>query len=159
MVPLSVVDLLLQDLDLDGARAHVQQQVEVTVQHLDGEEVHLDHLRVLGVLLVAGLAVAEEDQPVGLRGAEIERYGARLLGVPLGQGDEGLRGLERDGVQGGHVLALEGHHAVDLHLGVALLGEAGELQPDVVVLVDHLQAESGCQPGRRKPAVGRGRLS
>lgn len=45
MVPLSVVDLLVDGPGLGGAWAHVQQQVQVAVQHLDGKEVHLQHGR------------------------------------------------------------------------------------------------------------------
>lgn len=41
MIPLSVVDLPVDGLGLGGSRAHVQQQVQVAVQHLDGEEIHL----------------------------------------------------------------------------------------------------------------------
>ena len=139
MVPLPVVDLLVEGACLGSARAHVQQEVQVALQHLDGEEVHPERLRVLGPFDgLLGLPVAEEQQPVGLGGAEVERDRARLLGVPLVQGDEGLGRFEGDGVEGRHVLALEGHHAVDLHLGVPLLRHPGELQTHIVVFVHDL---------------------
>ena len=59
--------------------------------------------------------MAEEHQPVGLRGPEVEGDGARLLGRPLAQRHVGLGRVEGHGVQGGHALTLEGHHAA--HLG------------------------------------------
>ena len=95
-------------------------------------------LAARGFLALLGLAVGEEDEAVGLGGAKVEGDGAHALGVPLGQADVGLGGLEGDGVQGGHVLALEDHVALDLHLGVHDAGQAGKLQTDVVVLVNHL---------------------
>uniref|UniRef100_A0A4W4FJ78 Uncharacterized protein n=1 Tax=Electrophorus electricus TaxID=8005 RepID=A0A4W4FJ78_ELEEL len=145
VVPLAVVDLLVDRPRLGGARAHVQQQIQVSVQHLDGEEVHLQCEGALGLLgLLLGPPVAEEQQAIGLRGAEVEGDGARLLGVPLVQGNEGLRGLKRDGVKSGHVLTLEGHHTMDLHLVVALQSQPGELQSHVVVFVYHL---SNDRPG------------
>lgn len=140
MVPLAVVDLLVHCPGLGGPRAHIQQQVQVAVQHLDGKEVHLETLgtfRVFGLLL--GLAVTKEQEAVGLGGAEVEGDGARLLGVPLVEDDERLWRLERDGVQRGHVLALEGHRALYLHLRVAQLGQPGQLQPHVVVFVHDLE--------------------
>uniref|UniRef100_A0A8C4I1Y3 Uncharacterized protein n=1 Tax=Dicentrarchus labrax TaxID=13489 RepID=A0A8C4I1Y3_DICLA len=67
----------------------------------------------LGVLLTAGsvfsllgFAMGEEDKAVGLGRAEIERDGSHPLGVPLGEADVGLGSLERNGVQGGHILTL-----------------------------------------------------
>lgn len=141
MVPLAVIDLLIDCPGFGGSRAHIQQQVQVTVQHLDGKEVHLETLGILGVFgLLLGLAVAEEQEAVGLRGAEVEGDGARLLCVPLVEDDERLGRLERDGVQSGHVLALEGHGAVDLHLQVAQLGQPGQLEPHVVVFVHNLES-------------------
>lgn len=83
--------------------------------------------------------MGEEDQAVGLRGAEIKGDGSRPLGVPLGEADEGLRGFERNGVQGGHVLTLVRNLTHDFHLEVHDPGQAGQLQANVVVLVHHLQ--------------------
>lgn len=74
--------------------------------------------RVLALLL-ARLAVAKEHEAVGLGGPEVEGDGARLLGRPLAQSHEGLRGVKGHRVQRGHALALEGHHAA--HLGTRRL--------------------------------------
>lgn len=141
MVPGAVVDLCLRGLDLNCSRAHVQQQVQPPVQQLHGKEVHLVVLLALGVPAVLGLAVGEEDQPVGLGGAEVEGDGAHALGVPFGQGQVGFRRLEVDGVQRGDIFTLEDHVALEFHLGVHNAGQAGQLQPDVVVLVHHLGEE------------------
>ena len=138
MVPGAVVDLSLRGLDLDGAGAHVQQQVQPSVQQLDRKEVHLVVLLALGVPSVLGLAVGEEYQPVGLGGAEVKRDGAHAFGVPFRQGQVGVGRLEVDGVEGGNVFALEDHIALEFHLGVHDAGEAGKLQPDIVVLIHHL---------------------
>ena len=139
MVPFAVIDFLVDRLGLCGSRAHVQQQVQMAVQHLDGKEVHLESLGVLGILpLLLGLAMAEEEKAVGLCGAEVKGDGARLLGVPLVEDDIGLWRLEGDGVQSGHVLTLKGHGTVDLHLGVTLPGQPGQLQSHVIVFVHNL---------------------
>uniref|UniRef100_A0A8C5HDC7 Uncharacterized protein n=1 Tax=Gouania willdenowi TaxID=441366 RepID=A0A8C5HDC7_GOUWI len=61
-------------------------------------------------------AVAEQQQAVGLRGAEVKRHGPRLLGVPPGQRQVGRRRLEGDGFQGLHVLAAEDQVAMDTDL-------------------------------------------
>lgn len=138
MVPGAVVDLGLRGLDLDGAGAHVQQQVQASVQQLHCKEVHLVVLLTLGVAPVLRFAVGEEDQPVGFGGAEVEGDGADAFGVPLGQSQVRVRGLEVDGVEGRDVLALEDDVALELHLGVHDAGEARQLQADVVVLVHDL---------------------
>lgn len=138
MVPVAVVDLALRGLDLDSARAHVQQQEETSLQELDGEEVHLVVALAAGVPSVLGLALRVKDEAVGLGGAEVEGDGAHALGVPLGQAQEGLWRLEGDGVQDGNGLALEHHVALHLHLGVHDAGQARQLQADVVVFVHHL---------------------
>lgn len=112
----------------------------MAIQHLNGKEVHLETLGTLGVFgLLLGLAVAEEQEAVGFGSAKVEGDGARLLCVPLVEDDERLWRLERDGVQRGHVLALEGHGALDLHLRVAQLGQPGQFEPHVVVFVHDLQ--------------------
>uniref|UniRef100_A0A8C9YQ21 Uncharacterized protein n=1 Tax=Sander lucioperca TaxID=283035 RepID=A0A8C9YQ21_SANLU len=138
MVPGAVVDLSLCGLDFDGAGAHVQQQVQPTVQQLHRKEVHLVVLLALCVPAVLGLAVGEEYQPVGFRGAEVKGDGAYAFGVPFGQGQVRVRRLEVDGVEGGNVFALEDHITLEFHLGVYDAGEAGQLQPDIIVLVHHL---------------------
>ena len=97
--------------------------------------------------------MGEEDEAVRLGGAEVEGDGAHPLGVPLGQADEGLGGLEGDGVQGGHVLAAVRHLALDLHLGVHDAGQPGQLQADVVVLVHHLHADEGVNQLKPVPCV------
>uniref|UniRef100_A0A672ZAM2 Uncharacterized protein n=1 Tax=Sphaeramia orbicularis TaxID=375764 RepID=A0A672ZAM2_9TELE len=83
MVPGSVVDLGLRSFDLDGARAHVQQQVQPSVQQLHGKEVHLVVFLALCVPPVLRLPVGEEYEPVGFRGAEVEGDGAHAFGVPF----------------------------------------------------------------------------
>lgn len=138
MVPNAIIDLGLRGLHLDGSRAHVQQQVQPSVQQLHCKEVHLVVLLALGVPPVLGLAVREEDQAIGLGGAEVKGDGAHALGVPLGQRQVGLGGLEVDRIKGGDVLALEHHVTLEFHLGVNDAGQAGQLQADVVVLVHHL---------------------
>lgn len=111
----------------------------MAIQHLYGEEVHLGSLGTLGVLwLLLGFAMAEQEKAVGLCGAEVKGDGARLLSVPLVKDYERLWCLERDRVQSGHILALEGHSAVDLHLGIAQLGQSGQLQSHVIVFVYNL---------------------
>lgn len=47
MVPLAVIDLLVDCPGLCGSRAHVQQQVQMAIQHLDSKEVHFKSLRTL----------------------------------------------------------------------------------------------------------------
>lgn len=138
MVPVAIVDLALRGFDLDGPRAHVQQQEEAALQKFHGEEVHLVVTLATGVPSVLGLALCVEDEAIGLGGAEVEGDGAHALGVPLGEAQEGFGRLEGDGVQDGHVLALEHHVALHLHLGVRDAGQARQLKPDVVVLVHHL---------------------
>lgn len=142
MVPLAVIDFLINRLGLRGSGAHVQQQVQVAVQHLNGKEVHLERLRILGILwLLLGLAVTEEQKAVGLRGAKVKGDGARLFRVPLVEYYKRLWRLEGDGVESGHILALEGHSAMNLHLGITQLGHTGQLKPHVVVFVHNLNWE------------------
>lgn len=86
--------------------------------------------------------MGEEDQAIGFRGAEVKGDGSHALGVPLGEADEGFRGLEGDGVQRGHVLTLVRHLTLDFHLGVHDASEAGQLQSNVIVLVHHLQSDT-----------------
>uniref|UniRef100_A0A8C8GMX2 Uncharacterized protein n=1 Tax=Oncorhynchus tshawytscha TaxID=74940 RepID=A0A8C8GMX2_ONCTS len=127
VVPLPIVDLLV-----DGSG------LGVAIQHLDGEEVHLQCQRGSHLGSLFGLSVAKEEKPVRLCGTEVEGDGARLLGVPLVERDEGPRGLEGDGVKGRHVLAFKGHNAVNLHFGITLFGHPGELESHVVVFIHNL---------------------
>lgn len=96
-------------------------------------------LAALGLLAFLGLAVGEQDESVGLGGPEVEGDRTHSLGVPLGEAEVGVRALEVDRVQGGHVLTLKHHVTLELHLGVYDAGQTGELQTDVVILVDHLE--------------------
>uniref|UniRef100_A0A8C7VED9 Uncharacterized protein n=1 Tax=Oncorhynchus mykiss TaxID=8022 RepID=A0A8C7VED9_ONCMY len=100
MAPLPVVHLLITGLQLDTPRPHVHETL--------------------------GAPVAEQQQAAGFCGAEVEGDGACFLGVPLGQGDEGLGGLKGDGVQGGHVLTAEDEVSVQADLRVPLDGQPGE---------------------------------
>uniref|UniRef100_A0A8C2WN20 Uncharacterized protein n=1 Tax=Cyclopterus lumpus TaxID=8103 RepID=A0A8C2WN20_CYCLU len=116
MVPLAIIDFLI--------------------------DFHLESVRILGIFwLLLGLAMAEEQKTVGLCGAEVEGDGARLLSVPLVEDDKRLWRLECDGVKSGHILALEGHSAMDLHLGITLLGHPGQLKSHIVVFVHNLNWE------------------
>lgn len=107
MAPFPVIDLLVAGLQLCFSRAHINQQVQIPVQQLHGKVISLQlptRLLLFGALRAA---VAEQQEATGFRSAEVEGDRTRLLGVPLGQGDEGLRGLKGDWVQGCHVLAAE----------------------------------------------------
>ncbi|KAJ0005079.1 hypothetical protein NQD34_011293, partial [Periophthalmus magnuspinnatus] len=141
VVPLSVVHLLVDRFRLGSPRAHVQQQIQMSIQHLNGKEVHFERLgvdrrHVLWRLL--GFSMAEEEQSVRLGGPEVKGDRAGLLGVPLVEDDVRLGGLKGDGVEGCHVLAFKSYGAVDFHLRIALFGQTGQLQPHVVVFVHNL---------------------
>lgn len=82
--------------------------------------------------------MGEEYQSVGFSGAEIKGDGAHTFSVPLWQGKVGVWGLKVDGVHSGNIFTLEYHITLEFHLGVNNAGKAGELQPDVVVLIHHL---------------------
>lgn len=138
MVPGAIVDLGLRGLYLDGSGAHIQQQVEPSVKQLHGKEVHLVILLAFRVPPVLSLAMGEEDQAIGLGGAEVEGDGAYTLGVPLWQCQVGLWRLEVDGVKRGNILTFKHNVALELHLGVDDAGQAGQFQSDVVVFVHHL---------------------
>lgn len=112
----------------------------MAVQHLNGKEIHFGSLGNLGIFrLLLGLSVAEEQKAVGLRGAEVKGDGTCLFGVPLVENYERLGCLKRDGVQGGHVLTFKSHGAVDFHLGIAQLGQPGQFNSYVIVLVHNLE--------------------
>uniref|UniRef100_A0A3Q0R1C9 Uncharacterized protein n=1 Tax=Amphilophus citrinellus TaxID=61819 RepID=A0A3Q0R1C9_AMPCI len=81
MVPFSVIDL--------------SQQVQVSIQHLNGKKIHL--ARILALLL-PGFAMAEKHQPIGFRRPEVKRDGSRLLRCPLAQRHVGLWGVKGHGV-------------------------------------------------------------
>uniref|UniRef100_A0ABI7YBF7 Uncharacterized protein n=1 Tax=Felis catus TaxID=9685 RepID=A0ABI7YBF7_FELCA len=118
--------------------AHVKQQVEVAIEEFHSKEVHLGVLLAPSILPLLGFAVSEEDQAVGLGGAEVKGDGTHAFGVPLGQTDVRLWGLEVDGVQCGHILTLEYNLPIDLHLGVPNPGQARQLQTDVIILINNL---------------------
>lgn len=112
----------------------------MAIQHLNGKEIHFGSLGNLGIFrLLLGLPVAEEQKAVGLRGAEVKGDGACLLSVPLVENYERLGRLERDGVQGGHVLTFKSNGAVDLHLGIAQLSQPGQFESHVIVFVHNLE--------------------
>uniref|UniRef100_A0AAY5KAY6 Uncharacterized protein n=1 Tax=Esox lucius TaxID=8010 RepID=A0AAY5KAY6_ESOLU len=97
MVPGPVVHLVLRSFDLDGPGAHVQ---------------YIWPLVYLSVLLAAlvflsflWFTMGEQDETIGFRGPEVKGDRAHSLGVPLG-------------VQSGHILTLEHHVSLDLHLRV-----------------------------------------
>uniref|UniRef100_A0A3Q3IL84 Uncharacterized protein n=1 Tax=Monopterus albus TaxID=43700 RepID=A0A3Q3IL84_MONAL len=109
MTPFTIIDLLVQ--------------VQITVQQL--------HSKVISFQLPSGFllfgtlraAMAEQQEAAGLCGAEVKGDRACLLGVPLRQGYEGLRGLKGDRVQGCHVLAAEHQVTVQGDFRVALNGQ------------------------------------
>lgn len=120
MAPLAIIQSLVTGFRLDAAGAHIHDQIQISVQELDGEEV--------GPGLPVGLralqaAMAEEQQATGLRGAEVERYGARLLCVPPGQSQVGRRRVEGDRLQGFHILAAEYQVTMDTDLRVSLFSQ------------------------------------
>uniref|UniRef100_A0A4W6D4C4 Uncharacterized protein n=1 Tax=Lates calcarifer TaxID=8187 RepID=A0A4W6D4C4_LATCA len=82
MAPLAVAEPRVTRFCLDAAGAHIHDQVEKSIQQLYGEEV-CPGLPVGLYSLQA--AMTEQQQAVGFRGAEVKRYGARLLCVPPGQ--------------------------------------------------------------------------
>lgn len=67
--------------------------------------------------------MAEQQESTRLCGAEVERDGPCLLGVPLGQGDEGLSGLKGDRVQGCHVFTAEHKVTIQGDFRVTLDGQ------------------------------------
>uniref|UniRef100_A0A8C7VY86 Uncharacterized protein n=1 Tax=Oncorhynchus mykiss TaxID=8022 RepID=A0A8C7VY86_ONCMY len=98
--------------------AHVQQQVQSSIQQLYSKEVYFVVLLPCCVPPVLGyLAV----------GPEVKGDRTHSLGVPLGEAEVGVGALEVDRVQGGHVLTLKHHVTLELHLGVYDAGQTGEL--------------------------------
>lgn len=110
----------------------------MAIQHFNGKEVHLQRLVTPRILKMLGLAMAEEEEAIGLCGAEVKGDGACLFSIPLVENDERFRCLKGDGVQSGHVLTLKGHSSVDLHLGITVLSQPGQLKSHVVVFVHNL---------------------
>uniref|UniRef100_A0A4W6D9L7 Uncharacterized protein n=1 Tax=Lates calcarifer TaxID=8187 RepID=A0A4W6D9L7_LATCA len=98
MAPFTIIDLLVAGLQLCFSRAHIDQQVQIPIQQLHGKVISLE--LPTGLLLFGTLraAVAEQQEAAGLCSAEVKGNRACLLGVPLGQGDVGLGGLEGNGV-------------------------------------------------------------
>ena len=138
VVPGAVIDLGLRGFHLDGARTHVQQQVQPSVQQLHRKEVHLVALLTFYVPPVLRLPMGEQDQPVGLGGAKVKGDGGHAFSVPLGQRQVGLGRLKGDGVEGGNVFTLKNYVSLEFHLGVHDAGQPGQFQADIIVLVDHL---------------------
>uniref|UniRef100_A0A3Q2CGP9 Uncharacterized protein n=1 Tax=Cyprinodon variegatus TaxID=28743 RepID=A0A3Q2CGP9_CYPVA len=84
VVPHPIIDFSLGGLNFDCSRAHVQKQVQPSIQQLHRKEVHLVVLLPLHITSVLS--------------AEVKGDGADAFGVPLRQGEKGVRGLEIDGV-------------------------------------------------------------
>lgn len=135
MAPLAIIQSLVTGFHLDAARAHIHDQVEKSIQKLNGEEVSPGLPVGLRTLKAA---MAEQQQAAGLCGAEVKRYGARLLCVPPGQCQEGKRCVEGDGLQGLHVLAAEDQVTMDTDLRVPLFSQPRQFQSKLIILVDHL---------------------
>lgn len=135
MAPLAIIKPLAAGFHFDAAGAHVHDQVEETIQQLDGKEI--------GPGFALGrrpqqAAVAEQQQTTGLRGAKVQRYGACLLCVPPGQCQVGRRRVKGDRLQGLHALAAERQVAMDTYFWVPLLSQPWQLQSEFIILVDHL---------------------
>lgn len=107
MAPFAVVDLAAGRPQLDAPRAHVQQKIEVAIQQLHGKVVGPLAGTVAAYPGPSPPALAEEQQPIGLRGSEVQGDRTSALGAPAGQCDKGLRTLEGHRVQGSHVLTTE----------------------------------------------------
>ena len=120
MAPLAIIQSLVAGFHLDAPGAHIHDQIEKSIQQLDSEEVSPGlpvRLRPLQA------AMAEQQQAVGLGGAEVKRYGARLLRVPPGQCQVGRRCVEGDWLQSFHVLAAEYQVTMDTDLRVSLFSQ------------------------------------
>lgn len=120
MAPLAIIQSLVTGFPLDAPRAHIHDQVEKSIQQLYGKEV--------GPGLSVGLctlqaAMAEQQQAAGLCGAEVKRYGARLLCVPPGQCQVGRRRVEGDRHQRFHILTAECQVTMDTDLRVSLFSQ------------------------------------
>lgn len=120
MAPLAIIKPLVAGFYLDAARAHIHDQVEKPIQQLYGEEVSPGLLVSLKTLQTA---MAEQQQAAGLCGAEVKRYSACLLRVPLGQCQVGRRCVEGDRLQGFHILAAKYQVTMDTDLRVSLFSQ------------------------------------
>ncbi|KAL4630346.1 hypothetical protein GN956_G15754, partial [Arapaima gigas] len=90
------------------------------------KEIHFGVLQVTSFLPILRPPVGEKDETIRFCRAEVERYGAHTLGVPLGEAEVGLRCLKRDRVQGGYILAFKHHVTLNLHLGIRNPGQPRE---------------------------------
>lgn len=120
MAPLAIIQSLVTGFHLDAPRAHIHDQVQNSIQQLNGKEVGPGlsvRLRTLQA------AMAEQQQATGLRGAEVKRYGARLLCVPPRQCQERRWRVEGDRLQGFHILTAEYQVTMDTDLRVSLFSE------------------------------------
>lgn len=138
MVPFPIVGFLLSSFHFNGARAHVQQQVQIAIKEFHSKEVHLGVLLTPHILPLLGLAMREEDQAIWLGGTEIKGDRTHAFGVPFRQTYISLWGLEVDGVQCGYILTLEYDFTIDFHLGIPNPGQARQLQTDVIILINNL---------------------
>uniref|UniRef100_A0A673N2Z4 Uncharacterized protein n=1 Tax=Sinocyclocheilus rhinocerous TaxID=307959 RepID=A0A673N2Z4_9TELE len=84
MIPGPIVHLVLCGFHFDSPRAHVQQQVQTSIQKLYCKKVHFCVLLATGVLSFLWLPVGEENKTVWFGGTEVEGDGAHAFGVPLG---------------------------------------------------------------------------
>uniref|UniRef100_A0A8D2DJS0 Uncharacterized protein n=1 Tax=Sciurus vulgaris TaxID=55149 RepID=A0A8D2DJS0_SCIVU len=138
VVPFPVIGFLLSGFHFDGAGAHVKQQVQIAIEKFHSKEVNFCVLLTPSILSLLGLAVSEEDQAIGLSGAEVKGDRAHSFGVPLGQADVSLWGLKVDGVQCGHILTLEYNFTIDFHFCVPNPCQTRQLQTDVIILINNL---------------------
>uniref|UniRef100_A0A3B5AFW7 Uncharacterized protein n=1 Tax=Stegastes partitus TaxID=144197 RepID=A0A3B5AFW7_9TELE len=138
MAPFPIIDLLVAGFELCFPGAHIDQQVQIPIQKLHGKVISLQLPAGLLLFRTLRAAVAEQQKAAGLCSAEVKGDRPCLLGVPLGQGDVGLRGLEGHRVQGCHVLASEHQIAIQGDFGVTLDGQPRQLQLKIIVLVHHL---------------------
>uniref|UniRef100_A0A8C6N4S7 Uncharacterized protein n=1 Tax=Mus spicilegus TaxID=10103 RepID=A0A8C6N4S7_MUSSI len=94
VAPFTIIDLAARRPQLDAPGAHVQQKVEVTIQQLHGKVVGPLGRTVTAYPGPGPPALAEEQQPIGLSGSEVQGDGTGALGAPAGQCDKGLRTLK-----------------------------------------------------------------
>uniref|UniRef100_A0A3P8V959 Uncharacterized protein n=1 Tax=Cynoglossus semilaevis TaxID=244447 RepID=A0A3P8V959_CYNSE len=101
---------------------------------------HLESLGILGILcLLLGFSMTKQKQTIGFCGSKIKGNGARLLGIPFTKNNIGLWRLKSNGVQCCYILTLKGHGTVDLHLGIPLSGQPGQLQSHIIILIHNLK--------------------
>uniref|UniRef100_A0A3Q3EH77 Uncharacterized protein n=1 Tax=Labrus bergylta TaxID=56723 RepID=A0A3Q3EH77_9LABR len=120
VAPFTIIQPLVTGFQLDAARPHIHDQVKKSIQQLYGKEV------CPGLLVrwrSLKTAVAEQKKPAGLCGAEVKRYGTRLLCVPPGQCQVGRRLVEGNRFLGFHILAAEFQVTMDTDLRVSLFSQ------------------------------------